>query len=251
MKITLQFCTILALYLFNLTQAYAQEETTLASKNGIKITYQLLLEEETKRKDKYILIVTTTNTNDQDLYYEIPMLTPDFKNSIEMNASLANFAKIKIRNSTGMFGDGVSVTGEETTLLTTANTSLMLIRSGEMLHSETTFKVRSGKKPLITNSFTRLFKPLNEFDLQISSAMIDGNYTSTCGNILINIESGKDPTKGDIIIQTVNGKQFTWLRTTDTTFIRENNDGYTLSYNQNKESFHYSTSDGISCTWEK
>tara|TARA_R110002049_G_scaffold56399_1_gene155529 strand:+ start:387 stop:1136 length:750 start_codon:yes stop_codon:yes gene_type:complete len=229
-----------------------QEEIKLGEKKGINITYQLLLQEEQKKKDKYILIVNSTNENISDLYYEVQLVK---NNSGELSLPFIQeeqgFTKIKVRNSTGLFGDGKSIIGEQTNLITTNNSILFKIKKGSVLTQETTFKVKKGVKPMITNSFNKTLKELKDFDLKISTEMLNGNFVSSCQEIKVNILFQNSVEKGDYLIQTTNGKQFIWTRTNNTTFVRENSNDFTIIFNKSNNTFNYSTSDGITCVWNK
>lgn len=230
----------------------SQEEKQLASRDGVTVSYQLILENEGKKKDSYILIVNTENTSDTDLYYNVELHKDNNGNwALPILPEQKGFTKIKVRNSTGWFGDGQSLIGEQTDYITTNNSILFKIKKGNIYSEETDFRVKKGNKPLITNTYLRRLKKIEEFDLKISSKMLDGNYISSCGNMQINISSGNSTERGDFLTQTTNGKQFIWLRSTTTTFVRENNSDYSLTYNKNNGTFTYSTSDGITCNWKK
>jgi len=249
-----RFTIIIALLLLLLLtiNVSAQEEKVLGSKNGIKITYQLLLEQEGKKKDKYILIVNAINDTQSNLFYEVP-LSKDTNGKwiLPIIPEQKGFTKISVRNSTGLFGNGQSIIGDQTKLLTTNNSILYEIKRGEIYTQETTFKVRKGNKPLITNLFSKTLKDLEVFDLQLSADMLKGDYLSSCGNLKVNINVSNSPEKGDYLIQTTNGKQFLWLRSSETTFTRENSQDFTLTFNKDNNTYNYSTSDGISCSWTK
>ncbi|MHB0756973.1 hypothetical protein [Polaribacter sp. M15] len=233
-------------------KGFGQEEKKLGEKNGIKVTSQLLLEEEQKKKDKYILIVNSTNENSSDLYYEVPLVkNNNGELSLPFTPEEQGFTKIKVRNSTGLFGNGKSIIGEQTNLFTTNNSVLFKIKKGSVLTQETTFKVKKGVKPLITNSFTKTLKYLKDFDLKISTEMLNGNFVSSCQDIKVNILAQNSVEKGDFLIQTTNGKQFIWIRTNNTTFVRENSEDFTLIFNKSNNTYNYSTSDGITCIWNK
>lgn len=231
--------------------SFGQEEKKLGEKNGIKISYQLLLEEEQKSKDKYILIVNSTNENDSDLYYEVPLVENNGELSLPFTPEEQGFTKIKVRNSTGLFGNGKSIIGEQTNLFTTSNTILFKVKKGSVLTQETTFKVKNGIKPLITNTFTKTLKKIQDFDLKISAEMLNGNFVSSCQDIKVNILAQNSVEKGDFLIQTTNGKQFIWIRTNNTTFVRENSEDFTIIFNKSNNTYNYSTSDGITCIWNK
>lgn len=244
--------TIIIALLFFSPKLSSQEEIKLGNKDGIKITYQLLLEDAGKRKDKYILIVNAANEGNTDLYYDVKLTKSNEGNwELPVMPSAKGFSKVLVRNSTGLFGDGQSLIGDLTKLVTTDNSILFELKKGDIYTQETTFKVKKDVKPLITNTFSKTIKELENYDLKISAEMLKGDYVSSCGNIKININVRNSEEKGDFIIQTTNGKQFVWLRNSETTFVRENNDDYTLTFNKDNNTYTYSTSDGITCNWIK
>ncbi len=243
---------LLIIILFLSIKSFSQDEKQIGKRNEVKINYQTILKNEGKKKDSYILIVNAENTNKENLYYAVNLTkNNEGKWVLPYTPAEKGFTKIKVRNSTGWFGDGQSLTGDLTDYFTTDNKVLYEIKKSEVYTKETSFKVKKGKKPLITNSFSKSLMELSKFDIRISSKMLDGDYISSCGNIKINVSSGNTTEKGDFIIQTTNGKQFYWIRKSDKTFVRGNNSEYTLSYNKSNATFTYSTSDGINCIWEK
>jgi hypothetical protein len=243
---------ILIAILLSANNVSSQEEIILANRDGVKISYQLILEDAGKKKDKYILIVQAENISDVDLYYSVRLTNnEDGTWSLPIIPEEIGFTKIKVRNSTGLFGNGQSIFGDETPFVTTNDYILYELKIGNMYVEETIFKLKSGEKPLITNSFTKSLKEIEEFDIKIFSKMLNGNYISSCGNIVVNISAESSPERGDYLLQTTNGKQFVWIRKSETTFIRENGSGYSLTFNKTDKTFTYSTADGISCIWKK
>ncbi|HNF28889.1 MAG TPA: hypothetical protein PLY81_01265, partial [Chitinophagaceae bacterium] len=63
--------------------------------------------------------------------------------------------------------------------------------------------------------------------------------------------STKEENNKTFILQSVNGKQIKWKQTSPTMFVKENDTNSTLSYNKEKKTFSYSSSDGINCEWIK
>jgi hypothetical protein len=243
----------LIITLISFTKLIGQEEKKIAVKDSVEITYQLLLKGHTSKKDKYILIANAINKSNTDKFYAAPLA----KNNPEGHMSTtqtgdSGFTRLKVRNSTGIFGNGASIKGEPTYLLTTSNEAIYVIRKGNSYSQETSFRVIKGNKPLITNTFTKTFQKLSYYDLRLTPKMISGDYVSNCGDIRLNLNASKDETGRDIVIQTINGKQFIWIRKTEDTFVRKNNcNEATLTYNKNNNSFQYSTIDGVYCDWIK
>ncbi len=246
-----QLLLITALLLVNL-HVFSQEEIELNSKDGLDVSYQLLLESEGKKKDAYILIVNAENNSGQDLYYPVTLNeTPDGSLVLPFIPESKGFTKILVRNSTGLFGDGQSIIGDPTEMITTDKEMIFVVKNGETYTQETSFKVKTGVTPLITNTFFASFKELAAFDLLLTASQLNGDYISNCGNLNMQLNCQIDPEKGEIMVQTVNGQQFIWLRTAETTFIRETNPDYFLTYNKTSNKFQFSTADGITCEWKK
>ena len=238
--------------LFSSIVIVGQEEKVLATQYGIKISYQLVLEDEGNRKDDYILIVHATNTSENNLYYAVPIIEDEQAAAIaSLMSGSTGFTKIKVRNSTGWFGDGKSLSGDKTNFVTTDKNNLYEIKKGSIYTQETSFKVKSGKKPIVTNSFIMPLQKLSDFDLEISNEMLEGQYISSCGNMSVTISAKTDAVKGDYLVQTTNSKEFIWIKTDGANYKRENNEDISLIFNKENESFIYSTADGISCTWNK
>lgn len=244
----------LIITLFSFTKLISQQEKRIAVKDSVEITYQLLLKGHTSKKDKYILIVNAINKSNTDKFYVTPLAKPSSINqsTVSQAGTSPGFTRVKVRNSTGMFGNGASIKGEFTGLITTNNEAIYVIRKGNIYTQETSFRVLKGTAPLITNTFTKTFNDLSNYDLRLTPKMINGDYISDCGDIRLNLNASKDETGKDIVIQTINGKQFIWIRTSEDTFVRRNNcNEATLTFNKTTNSFQYSTVDGVYCDWVK
>lgn len=230
---------------------FAQSPIELANIDNVKISYTLTKLESTDKKDKYLIQVTLVNANSNPVYYAIPGIVNADK-TVTMDPFNDKFAKVKIRNSTGLFGDGIGLSGDNTGLVTTGNGFVYVIHPGKMYNSETTFKVKTGEAPIVTNTVKQNLNQLSNYDLQINRSMIDGLWKSTCTSVDMSLSyvemTGTSPAS---IIQSVNGKQIKWIKQTDITFVRENDNSTTLSYQKATNSFLFSSSDGISCTLTK
>ncbi|MCF6182301.1 hypothetical protein [Lutibacter sp.] len=243
----------LIITLISFTKLISQQEKRIAVKDSVEITYQLLLKGHSSKKDKYILIVNAINKSNTDKFYTAPMAKSAREGHVTATQSGdSGFTRIKVRNSTGLFGNGASIKGEFTDLITTDNEAIYVIRKGDIYTQETSFRVLRGDIPLITNTFTKIFEDLSRYDLRLTPKMINGDYVSNCGNIRLNLNTSKDETGRDIVIQTINGKQFIWIRRSEDTFVRKNNcNEATLTFNKTTNSFQYSTVDGVYCDWVK
>ena len=232
-------------------QLFSQAPVELANIDNVKISYTLTKLESTDKKDKYLIQVTLVNSNSTPIYYAIPGIVNADK-TITMDPFNDKFAKVKIRNSTGLFGDGIGLSGDNTGLVSTNNSFIYVLHPGKIYNSETTFKVKTGELPIVTNTVKQNLNQLSYYDLQINRSMIDGLWKSTCTSVDMSMAfqemTGTSPA---VIIQSVNGKQIKWLKQTEITFTRENDNSTTLSYQKASNSFLFSSSDGITCTLTK
>lgn len=241
----------LIITLFIFISGFGQEEKKVGEKNGVAVTYQLLLKGQTSKKDKYLLIVNVVNNSEKDVYYKVPLIKDSKTGKLNLPylGEQLGFTKIKVRNSKGLFGNGKSIIGEFTNLLTTDNQAVYIIKKGSIYNQETSFSTSKGVKPLVTNSFTKVLGDISEYDLMLTAEILNGEFVSSCGNMKININAATDAIRGDHLVQTTNGRQFIWVRKTEESFVRENSNDYTLTYNKNTNSYNYSTADGIFCEW--
>lgn len=236
---------IFGIFLFSI-KVFGQEVVTAGEKDNVQISYQLTLLEENNKKDKYLISISTENKNDYDLFYALPL------NSEKKVETLlpTGFSKITIRNSMGWFGDGKQIIGQETVIRTENNEILMMLEKQKTYNFETDFNVKHGEKPIVTNSYIYTLRKLNEFNVSINDAFVNGIWQTTCGNGNMSLSLVLE---GDVkvIIQSVNGKQFRWLKQSASNFVRENDTNSTLTYNKNENKFYYTSSDGNNCEWTK
>jgi hypothetical protein len=247
---TLRF-SLLTISLFFYSFSQAQDKLTLNNQDGIYVTYELTKIEEGSKKDTYLAVVKAENKNDYDVFYSIP-LTKQANGSTAISI-LENklFAQSSVRNSTGLFGDNINLTGQETKLITNDNKILYSISKGNFITAEKEFKVKKGAKPILTNTFLLPLKSIDNFDIAVNEATINGDWISNCGNIQMTLTMAKNEKNETVIQQLINGKQNIWRKTTANTFEKLNDKTTTLSYNKQNNSFSYSTTDGVSCVWTK
>ena len=240
-----------ALFFATVGSLFSQNAIELANIDNVKITYTLTKLEAKETKDKYLIQVNLTNTNSYPIYYSVPGLVNADK-SVTMDPFSLSFAKVKIRNSTGLFGDGIGLAGDNTQMMTTTNGFIHVILPGKIYNSETTFKVKKDEVPLVTNTIKHNLNKLSNYDIRINAATINGLWSSSCTTINMTL-AFEENVAGAVpyILQSVNGKQIKWLKQTEITFTRENDNSTTLSYQKSSNTFLYSSADGISCTLTK
>ena len=160
----------LIITLISFTKLLSQEEKKIAVKDSVEITYQLLLKDHTSKKDKYILIANAVNKSNTDKFYAAPLARSNVKShmSVSQVSSSPGFTRVKVRNSTSVFGNGASIKGEFTDLITTNNEAIYVIKKGNVYSQETSFRVVKGVTPLITNVFTKIFENLSHYDLRLT-----------------------------------------------------------------------------------
>jgi hypothetical protein len=240
----------LGLYLGFISQIFGQNAVEIANVDNVKIQYSLTRLESKETKEKYLIQVNVVNNNNYPMYYVVPGIVNEDK-SVTMDPLNLNFAKIKIRNSTGLFGDGIGLSGDNSNMKTISNGFLFALMPGKIYNFETTFKVKTGDLPLVTNTVKSNLNKLSNFDVKINSANINGIWSSTCSSMDLSLTFEENIGGISYIIQSVNGKQSKWLKQTEMNFTRENDNSTTLTYQKANNTFLFSSSDGISCTLTK
>lgn len=229
---------------------FGQNSVEIANIDNVKIQYTLTKLESKESKEKYLIQVNVVNNNDYPMYYLLPGYVAQDK-SIMIATLNVNFAKIKVRNSTGLFGDGIGLSGDNSNMKTINNGFLFVLSPGKIYNSETTFKVKTGEEPLVTNTVNFNLNKLSNFDVKINSANVNGICGSTCSSMDLSLTFEENIGGISYIIQSVNGKQSKWLKQTEINFTRENDNSTTLTYQKANNTFLFSSSDGISCTLTK
>lgn len=244
-----QLITLFAICIYFAT--HAQNEIILSNQNGFEIGYKAQKLEEGK-KDKWLITVTAINKTDQPLYYAL-QTTKQQDGTVAVNPFGSLFSsKVTVRNATGFLAsDGVKIKGEPSDLFT-ENKSAALFKydPGRIYNYENTINIKHGDTPIITISHSYPLKAVKEYNIETSSALIDGDYKTSCGQTAFSL-SLQDQSGKTYLIQSVNGKQIKWLKTSATLFTKENDTNSTLSYSKERKTFAFSSSDGITCEWSK
>ena len=248
MTIRISF-SILLFFFYSFLQA--QDKIVLNNQDGIYVTYELTKIEETAKKDTYLAIVKAENKNDYDVFYEVPLTKQANGTTAISILENKSFAQIIVRNSTGMFGDNIDLVAKESKFVTNDTKILFTIPKGTFITNEKEFKIKNGVKPILTNTFLISFKTLDNFDLALSEATINGEWISNCGNIQMTLSLTKNEIGEIVIQQLINGKQNIWRKTNSNTFEKINDKTVTLSFDKKNNNFNYSTSDGVACVWTK
>jgi hypothetical protein len=236
---------------FILISSFGQDEKILSNQNGFEIAYKAQRLSE-GNKDKWLITVTAINKTNNQLYYALPTMKQS-DGSYGVNPFSSQFSsKVTVRNATGFLAsDGVKIKGEVTNVFTENRGSILAqYDPGRIYNYENTINVKHGDTPIVTVSHNYPLKKLSEFNIEISATLIDGDYKTSCGSNTFSI-STKEENNKPFLLQSVNGKQIKWLKTSATLFVKENDTNSTLSYNKEKKTFAYSSSDGINCEWTK
>jgi len=243
--------SLLTIFFFFHSLIHAQDKVILNNQDGIYVSYELTKINDGAKKDTYLAVVRAENKNDYDVFYSVP-LTKQANGSVAVGIFENKlFAQSIVRNSAGLLGDNINLAGLETKLITNDNKILYSISKGNFITSEKEFKVKKGEKPIITNTFLLPLRTIDNFDIAVNEAVINGDWTSNCGNIQTTLTLIRNQNNETVIQQLINGKQIIWKKTSANTFEKLSDKTTTLSYNKQSNSFNYSTSDGVSCVWTK
>jgi hypothetical protein len=233
--LAIQFCLISSPLL------YAQIKT-IESNSNLEIRVNLLKLETDSKKDKYLMEISLENKREYDIFYPVSK-TP---NSNYINTSLGF---IKVHNANGLIKTN-NISGELTRWQTTNNEVLVMLATGKVIKDQFKFSVSTGEEPVLTFSGNATFKKLQDFNLRLNDAMINGTWNSSCLSNPITL-SYVDTGKINYLLQSINGRYVKWIKQTENTFLREETTGTTLTYNRSNGQFQYSNSDGVFCAWKK
>ena len=86
-------------------------------------------------------------------------------------------------------------------------------------------------------------------DLKTTIALLEGEYTSNCGAAEITVTLKESKEKGIYLVQTANDEQIIWLRSSNTTFVKQDGEDYTITYSETDNSFKYTNYEGDVCEW--
>ncbi|TAD81943.1 MAG: hypothetical protein EAY75_16935 [Bacteroidetes bacterium] len=242
---------IMALLVFANTISFSQTEKMLSNQNGFEIAYRAQKISGGK-KDKWLITVTAVNKTQHAIFYEQPTAVQSPGSTAPNGFAYQSSSKVTVRNAIGFLAnDGVMIKGEPTKLFTESkSTVLMQYEPGRIYNYESSVNIKPGDSPIVTVSHYYPLRKLSEFNIQISAELIDGDYKTTCGlntwSVSMKEENGKS-----YLIQSVNGKQIKWIKSTATLFLKETDSSTIISYNREKKTFAYSNSDGVNCEWTK
>lgn len=231
--------------------SHSQDEKILSNQSGFEIAYKAQKLEDGK-KDKWLVTVTAINKTDQPLYYALQTMKQQ-DGTVLVNPFGTSFSsKVTVRNATGFLAsDGVKIKGEPSEYFTENKSSLLYkYDPGRIYNFENTINIPHGDAPIVTVSHNFPLKAIKEYNVEASSALIDGDYKTTCGQTAFGL-SLQDQAGKTYLVQSINGKQIKWVKTSATFFTKENDANSTLSYSKERKTFAYSSSDGVTCEWSK
>ncbi|MFI5221858.1 MAG: hypothetical protein ACHQK8_06005 [Bacteroidia bacterium] len=240
--------------LLSFTTMHAQEKLELGNQDGIYVTCEFTKISDNGKKDKYVCSVRAENRNNYDVYYTVALIKD--ANGAEVVNSAEGFSQVSVRNSTGLFGSGIfgaqqTLKGQETKFKTTDNKMLFMIGRGQFISSEFDFHVLKGEKPIITNTFSKSLQKSGFFEVVLNEAMVNGNWVANCGTVQMNLVMTTNERKETIIQQEVNGRRNTWIKINDYSFEKMNDRSVTITFNRSDNTFLYSNTDGVICSWMK
>ena len=245
-KILMTFFSIYSCFL-----TFGQNEIILSNQNGFEVTYKAQKLSE-RKKDKWLVTVTAINKTDNALYYGVQSIKQE-DGTFNVNPLVVQFSsKVTVRNATGFLAsDGVKIKGETSNLFTENKTYILFqYEAGRIYNYENTINIKHGDTPIVTITHFYPLKKISDFNIETSSALIDGDYKTSCGTMTFSLTLQEQMNKA-YLVQTISGKQIKWIKISSTQFIKENDTNTTLSYNKANKTFSYSSSDGIVCEWNK
>jgi hypothetical protein len=253
-SLVFRFGQTLFMFLTILGCVTAQDKVPLNGQSGINLSYQLTKLEESDKRDRYKLVVVAENTNPHDVYYTIAMKKQQdgqFRLNTYENMALCEAYP---KNATGLMGvlnDAAKITGEQTKAVTKTNEVLFKLSRAQVLTSEVRFAVKPGQKPEIVSKFNRPTRKIEEYDMTAAGEPLTGAWISNCGNVSMTLKPSKNDKGQDVIYQTVNGRQNTWLMISENVFEKPGDKQATVTFNRTGNIYTYTNMDGAICIWSK
>ncbi len=241
------------LFLIN-SSAFSQTEKVIGTNDGLEISYKYQKIEENEKKDKYMVYVSAVNKNNYPLYYGVKTARGT-NGTVTIDALAQNSAaKIVVRNSVGFLAsDEVKVTGDQTNLFANnQQTALFMYEAGRNYNYEHSFNVKHGDSLIITLTYNYPMKRIENFDVDVTNAALEGMYRTSCGGATFSLALQTDiASNRTFLIQTVNGRQIKWFKSSNFTFVRDFDSFTTITYDKISGIFYYSNMDGTNCEWIK
>lgn len=237
--------------IFLILTSFAQKEVIISNQNGLEVSFKAQKLSE-GNKDKWLVTVIAINKTDAPLYYGVPTTKQNDSSGIVTSFANQFSSKVTVRNATGFLAsDGVKIKGENSNIFTENKSSLLYqYEPARIYNYENTINIKHGDTPIVTISHIYPLKKFNDFNIETSATLIDGDYKNSCGAFTFSITLQEQNGKS-FLMQSVNGKQIKWIKTSATQFIKENDSNTTLSYNKSKRTFSFNSADGILCEWNK
>ena len=235
-------------------QAMSQTDRLLSNTDGLEISYRSQKLEEGGSKDKYLVNVTAVNNNKYALFYGV-RASKGSNGLVSVDGlSFNSVAKVVVRNSVGFLAaSDVPVRGEQTSLYADNQQQVLFkFEAGRTYHYEQTFHVKHGDTLVVTFSNNTSLKDIHNFNLDVTQASLEGVFKTSCGGANFNLTYHTDyTTNKSYLIQTVNGRQIKWFKTSELTFIRDYDNSTTITFDKSRGEYLYSNMDGTSCEWFK
>jgi hypothetical protein len=197
------------------------------------------------KKTNIFFIVKVENKNDYSLFY-------DYAAGDQMSVA-DKFGEIKSQNATGFLAslEIVSVRGMETGIHTRDNKVLLSIPKGQTITQECKFSYKKDEKPILYFTFTKTLKKLDQYDVTVSEALINGDWKSSCQTNPISLSFSREPNGERVVKQVINGKITIWKFVSGNTYAKFGDVNSTLSYDGADNTIIYANSDGVNCIYSK
>jgi hypothetical protein len=204
------------------------------------------------KKDKWLIAVTAVNKTGNILYYPV-QTAKQTDGSFAVSSFADKYSeRVIVRNVTGFLANNVvTIKGEASNIYTENKTSFLYQYDANRIYNfESTFNINHGDSPIVTISHIYPLKKLSDYNIELAATFIDGEYKLSCSNVNFSINL-QEQTGKTYLLQSINGRQIRWLRTTATQFVKETDNSTILSYNKSTKTFLYSNADGVACEWIK
>ena len=141
----------------------AQQPTELSTVKGIVTSYIVTkIDSSDAKKDKYVAVITSQNTNNYDLFYNVIPGSGSIRVNDDNNK--VYFSEVTISNVKGFLADNkVKLQGELSRLVTSQGYYLYMIPKQVNLKQRISFYVPKGEVPILSDKTYKRLNRLSDY----------------------------------------------------------------------------------------
>jgi len=229
-------------------------EKKLTEKDGISLSCEYVFEKSTKKKDKYLLIITVNNETNEDRYVSERSVFSKSKQQFIPSGTLQekNLAKVTIDNAKSTFLNTYYVEALRSGYFTLDHKFLTVIKAKTAIIKKYYFSIEKGLTPKISGEIINAGKPLESFSLAVNSKYIEGHYLDECTSNKLELKDENGLLRdAHLRVYSSDSKFFsTWYQKQKNVFYKDDDSNTYFIYDEETKTIELHQ-DGKVCIWKK